>query len=152
MHTFKTLGALFLLATTTLALSPPICPTCNPISGQNNCDPTTSCISTGKNFHCACRAGYKAFAGNDARQFRLPFKNYEFLVFTHEKTECNVLCKDYTQPPPYLVFIMGYIWDVTQQRLISDAVTNQRTHNYIYGLDSFPWQPLGYDHDFSGLF
>nr|KMM69660.1 hypothetical protein CPAG_05974 [Coccidioides posadasii RMSCC 3488] len=102
MHTFKAIGALLLLATTSLALSPPVCPTCNPISGQNNCHPTTSCISTGKHFHCACRAGYKAFEGDDSRQFRLPFKNYEFLVFTHENTECNVLCDEYTQPPPAL--------------------------------------------------
>ncbi|EGC43996.1 conserved hypothetical protein [Histoplasma capsulatum var. duboisii H88] len=78
----------------------PVCGTCNPISGQNHCDITTSCINTGKRFHCACRAGYKASKDNDNinKQFRLPFKNFEYLVFTPESTECKILCDDNTKP------------------------------------------------------
>ncbi|PGH27873.1 hypothetical protein AJ80_00423 [Polytolypa hystricis UAMH7299] len=79
------------------------CPTCDPISGQNKCDITTSCISTGTDFHCACRAGYKASKhDNSHKQFRLPFKNYEFLVFVPENTPCDVLCDDALLPPPQL--------------------------------------------------
>ncbi|PGH11476.1 hypothetical protein AJ79_04851 [Helicocarpus griseus UAMH5409] len=79
--------------------SPPVkdvCGTCNPIAGKNYCDVTTSCINTGKHFHCACRAGYKATKYDDdkGKQFRLHFKNYEFLVFTPEHTKCDVLCDD----------------------------------------------------------
>ncbi|EEH40131.2 hypothetical protein PAAG_08980 [Paracoccidioides lutzii Pb01] len=76
-----------------------VCPTCNPVSGKNFCDITTSCINMGYSFHCACRAGYKATKYDDPygkKQFRLPFKHYEFLVFTPEKTECNTLCNDPT--------------------------------------------------------
>jgi len=71
-----------------------VCGTCNPISGQNFCDITTSCISTGTEFHCACRAGYKASEdnGNVSEQFRLEMPNYEFLVFVPEYTSCNTLC------------------------------------------------------------
>ncbi|KLJ10675.1 hypothetical protein EMPG_13949 [Blastomyces silverae] len=78
----------------------PVCGTCNPISGKNHCDPTTSCINTGKRFHCACRAGYKASHDNKDihKQFRLPFKNFEFLVFTPEKTECKILCDNNMKP------------------------------------------------------
>ncbi|KAH8805497.1 putative adhesin [Xylogone sp. PMI_703] len=72
---------------------PPTCGTCNPLSGQNSCDITTSCINTGKRFHCACRAGYKASKGYDwNKQFRLNMPNYEFLVFVPENTACNTLC------------------------------------------------------------
>ncbi|KAH8698308.1 hypothetical protein BGW36DRAFT_426020 [Talaromyces proteolyticus] len=72
----------------------PVCGTCNPISGQNSCDPTTSCINTGTNFHCACRAGYKASNDNDNfnQQFRLQMPNYEFLVFTPQNVVCDTLC------------------------------------------------------------
>ncbi|RAH67481.1 putative adhesin [Aspergillus aculeatinus CBS 121060] len=72
----------------------PICGTCNPLSGQNNCDVTTSCINTGTRFHCACRAGYKASPANTdvTKQFRLPFPNFQFLVFVPEFTQCNTLC------------------------------------------------------------
>ncbi|KAG5301184.1 yeast-phase specific protein yps-3 [Histoplasma ohiense] len=78
----------------------PFCGTCNPISGKNHCDITTSCINTGKRFHCACRAGFKASKDNYDiyKQFRLPFKNFEFLVFTPEYTECDILCDDNTKP------------------------------------------------------
>ncbi|KAL2872434.1 putative adhesin [Aspergillus lucknowensis] len=73
---------------------PPKCGTCNPISGENGCDITTSCINTGTRFHCACRAGYKASKRNHdiTKQFRLAKPGYEFLVFTPEYTECNTLC------------------------------------------------------------
>ncbi|KAJ5787728.1 hypothetical protein N7457_002718 [Penicillium paradoxum] len=80
---------------------PPKCGTCNPISGQNSCDVTTSCINTGKTFHCACRAGYKAsYRNGDIKsQFRLPMPNYEFLVFVPENTVCNTLCDNpYSAP------------------------------------------------------
>jgi hypothetical protein len=72
------------------------CKTCNPISGQNHCDPTTSCINTGTRFHCACRAGYKASTVDKdiTKQFRLNMHNYQFLVFTPESTACNTLCKN----------------------------------------------------------
>ena len=90
-----------LAATATLALAgptPPKCGTCNPVSGQNSCDQTTSCINTGSTFHCACRAGYKASEANDDinQQFRLPMTNYEFLVFVPENTVCDTLCDDPT--------------------------------------------------------
>ena len=73
---------------------PPKCGTCNPVSGENHCDITTSCINTGSRFHCACRAGYKASQHNNdvTKQFRLNMKDYEFLVFTPESTSCNTLC------------------------------------------------------------
>ncbi|CEL01260.1 Putative Adhesin [Aspergillus calidoustus] len=93
-----TLLTTLLLTTTSLALAkptpPPKCGTCNPLSGVNGCDITTSCINTGTRFHCACRAGYKASKRNNdiTKQFRLRMPNYEFLVFTPEYTECNTLC------------------------------------------------------------
>jgi hypothetical protein len=75
---------------------PPHCGTCNPVSGENHCDVTTSCINTGTAFHCACRAGYKASEDNNdvTKQFRLPMPHYEFLVFVPENTACNTLCND----------------------------------------------------------
>ncbi|KAL4965628.1 putative adhesin [Aspergillus stella-maris] len=94
----STLSSILLLSLTALATAkpapPPKCGTCNPISGQNSCDITTSCINTGTRFHCACRAGYKASKKNKdiTKQFRLPMPDYEFLVFTPESTECNTLC------------------------------------------------------------
>lgn len=93
-----------LITAATMALAnptPPKCGTCNPISGQNSCDQTTSCINTGSTFHCACRAGYKAsHANNDIhQQFRLPMPNYEFLVFVPENTVCDTLCDNpYSAP------------------------------------------------------
>jgi hypothetical protein len=71
-----------------------VCGTCNPISGQNHCDQTTSCINTGAHFHCACRAGYKASNDNADvnKQFRLKMPNFEFLVFTPVNTVCGTLC------------------------------------------------------------
>ncbi|KAI9924998.1 hypothetical protein ASPWEDRAFT_119504 [Aspergillus wentii DTO 134E9] len=98
MHTFHLVS--LLLASASLAVSSIVpykqCGTCNPLSGENHCDPSTSCISTGTQFHCACRAGYKAskhdFDAN--KQFRLEIPNYEFLVFTPEHTKCDVPCKN----------------------------------------------------------
>ncbi|PLB48073.1 adhesin [Aspergillus steynii IBT 23096] len=83
---------------------PPTCGTCNPISGQNSCDITTSCINTGTRFHCACRAGYKASRNNNdiRKQFRLNVPNYQFLVFTPESTECNTLCDNHNGAGPNL--------------------------------------------------
>ncbi|KAA8650532.1 putative adhesin [Aspergillus tanneri] len=87
-----------LLASSSLVLSntipAPTCGTCNPLSGQNNCDITTSCINTGTRFHCACRAGYKASEDNNdiTKQYRLNVPNYRFLVFTTESTRCDTLC------------------------------------------------------------
>ena len=92
--------ATILLLTAGLALAkpapPPTCGTCNPVSGQNSCDITTSCINTGSTFHCACRAGYKASQQNNniKSQFRLNMPNYEFLVFVPENTACDTLCND----------------------------------------------------------
>jgi hypothetical protein len=76
--------------------SPP-CGTCNPISGLNKCDITTSCISTGAKFHCACAAGFKAAASDTdiSKHFRLPWDNYRHLVFVPENTPCNVLCNNH---------------------------------------------------------
>ncbi|KNG85891.1 putative adhesin [Aspergillus nomiae NRRL 13137] len=96
MQTLSILTSL-LLATSSLVLANPtrpVCGTCNPLSGQNNCDITTSCINTGTRFHCACRAGYKASTNNNdiTKQFRLNIPNYQFLVFTPESTSCNTLC------------------------------------------------------------
>lgn len=98
---------LIFLTTASLALAgvtPPKCGTCNPISGQNSCDITTSCINTGSTFHCACRAGYKASPNNFdiKQQFRLPMPNYEFLVFVPERTACDMLCDDPFAPPSEL--------------------------------------------------
>ena len=95
MH-FTTIAVLL---TATIALAnpaPPTCGTCNPLSGQNSCDVTTSCINTGSTFHCACRAGYKASQQNNniKQQFRLDMPNYEFLVFVPQNTVCDTLCND----------------------------------------------------------
>ncbi|CAI7566288.1 unnamed protein product [Penicillium glandicola] len=81
--------------------SSPQCGTCNPVSGENKCDPSTSCINTGTSFHCACRAGFKASQHNDDlnTQFRLPMPNYEFLVFVPENTVCNTQCNDLYAAP-----------------------------------------------------
>ncbi|EEP79195.1 hypothetical protein UREG_04041 [Uncinocarpus reesii 1704] len=70
------------------------CGVCNPVAGLNKCDISTSCISTGGKFHCACRAGFKAnAAGSDTtKHFRLPWDNYRHLVFVPENTQCNTLC------------------------------------------------------------
>ncbi|CAP99309.1 hypothetical protein E8E15_010285 [Penicillium rubens] len=89
-----------IVATASLVVANPTpwsqCGTCNPISGKNGCDPSTSCINTGTSFHCACRAGFKASQyDNDVyNQFRLPMPNYEFLVFVPEHTTCNTPCND----------------------------------------------------------
>ncbi|KAI9889449.1 MAG: hypothetical protein M1814_005312 [Vezdaea aestivalis] len=73
------------------------CKQCNPISGLNMCHSSTSCIGTiataGK-FYCACAAGKKANAANGdvSRHFRLPFPNYEFLVFVAPGVACDTNC------------------------------------------------------------
>ncbi|RAL03405.1 putative adhesin [Aspergillus ibericus CBS 121593] len=111
MHLTTTTTTLFplllLLSTTTTATPTPsnptpststpstsTCGTCNPLSGENHCDITTSCINTGTRFHCACRAGYKASPNNwdNTKQFRLNVPGYQFLVFTPEYTQCDTLC------------------------------------------------------------
>jgi hypothetical protein len=109
MPSLKAITALLLLTLSSFLVTatpppPPTCGTCNPVSGENHCDVTTSCINTGTRFHCACRAGYKASTNNNdiTKQFRLPMKNYEFLVFTPESTECNTLCNEWFLPPPKL--------------------------------------------------
>ncbi len=73
---------------------PESCGTCDPTSGKNKCHITTSCISTGAEHHCACRAGYKADAdsGDITKHFRLPWANFEHLVFVPENTPCDTLC------------------------------------------------------------
>ncbi|PYI05840.1 hypothetical protein BO78DRAFT_397693 [Aspergillus sclerotiicarbonarius CBS 121057] len=91
------LPILLLLSTAATANpTPNTCGTCNPISGENYCDVTTSCINTGSRFHCACRAGYKASPDNYdiTKQFRLNVPGYQFLVFTPEYTQCDTLCDD----------------------------------------------------------
>ncbi|KAF7716217.1 Uncharacterized protein PECH_005116 [Penicillium ucsense] len=90
------LAILLAVASSALASPYPTCGTCNPLSGQNSCDVTTSCINTGTTFHCACRAGYKASrADNDiTSQYRLNMPNYEFLVFVPENTVCETPCDD----------------------------------------------------------
>jgi hypothetical protein len=96
MKNLSILTTLFLASAALVSSTsiPPKCGTCNPLSGQNHCDITTSCINTGTRFHCACRAGYKASKDNHdvSKQFRLNMPNYQFLVFTPESTECNTLC------------------------------------------------------------
>ncbi|KAL3475808.1 hypothetical protein BJX99DRAFT_259066 [Aspergillus californicus] len=97
MKSLTFLTTLFLTSTSLASAKPtpaPTCGTCNPISGVNGCDVTTSCINTGARFHCACRAGYKASKKNNdiTKQFRLAMPDYEFLVFTPEYTTCNTLC------------------------------------------------------------
>lgn len=100
----KSLSILLAAALSTTALAAPalenranICGTCNPLSGENQCDITTSCINTGTRFHCACRAGYKASRRNldVTQQFRLNVPDYSFLVFTPENTVCDTLCRNH---------------------------------------------------------
>ncbi|KAL2012223.1 hypothetical protein VTN00DRAFT_4941 [Thermoascus crustaceus] len=107
MVTLRALTVLLLTSSASLvaAISPiPVCGTCNPLSGQNSCDPTTSCINTGTQFHCACRAGYKASKKNQdwGKQFRLNMPNYGFLVFTPENTVCDTLCDNHAGAGPDL--------------------------------------------------
>lgn len=84
--------------------NPPTCGVCNPISGLNRCDVSTSCINTGSSFHCACRAGFKATTdpANTWDQFRIKLPSYESLVFVSEKVACNTPCDDPTAAPSYL--------------------------------------------------
>lgn len=62
------------------------CTICNPSPLENKCDITTSCISThpGGKTMCACRDGYKANPGYDAKdlnEWRLHFEGQETRVF-----------------------------------------------------------------------
>ncbi|ETN38872.1 uncharacterized protein HMPREF1541_06913 [Cyphellophora europaea CBS 101466] len=79
------------------------CGTCNPTAGQNLCDVSTSCIATGMSNYCACRAGYKAVAGqgDPSVQFRLTGADFENRVFVPTGVSCDVLCDDpYAGPGP----------------------------------------------------
>jgi len=78
--------------------SKPLCLTCNPTSGLNKCDISTSCITTfpsGKHY-CACRAGFKANAPDSqiAIHYRLNFPGQEYRVFVAPGVECNTLCNN----------------------------------------------------------
>jgi len=72
------------------------CEECNPISGLNRCDITTSCIWTlpDRRNYCACRAGYRAdgLDPTDQRQFRLEFPGQTYRVFVAPGVVCNTLC------------------------------------------------------------
>jgi hypothetical protein len=72
------------------------CGTCSPTAGENFCDVSTSCIDTGSNNYCACRAGYKAVAGSGdpSVQFRLTGADFENRVFVPTGVACDVLCND----------------------------------------------------------
>lgn len=84
--------------------SPLTCDVCSPLSSQNKCDVSTSCINTGVSFHCACRAGFKTTTNeaNTWDQFRINLPNYESLVFVPEKMACNTPCADPTAAPGQL--------------------------------------------------
>ncbi|KAH8655864.1 hypothetical protein BX600DRAFT_515551 [Xylariales sp. PMI_506] len=71
------------------------CGTCDPTAGKNKCHPSASCTNTGTEYHCMCRAGYKAAgsANSDVtKHFRLPWTNFEQIVFVAEGVECTQLC------------------------------------------------------------
>lgn len=72
------------------------CGTCSPTAGENMCDVSTSCIFTGSNDYCACRAGYEAVAGqgDPSVQFRLTGADFENRVFVPTGVSCDVLCDD----------------------------------------------------------
>lgn len=100
IYTIATLLLLSLSSSSSLATArslPLTCGTCNPLSGQNSCDITTSCINTGTRFHCACRAGFKASPDNGdiTKHFRLRMPDYGFLVFTPEGTVCDTPCDNH---------------------------------------------------------
>ena len=74
-----------------------ICPkTCNPFNpAENFCGTTTGCTTTGgRNYYCACRAGYKVGAAADkdfSQQFKVPGQPY---VYTWPGAVCDELCED----------------------------------------------------------
>ena len=106
MPAFKSITFLALLAFSALSTAkpslfnrdvPPQCATCNPTSGLNQCDITTSCITTGQNDYCACRAGFKAVTSytDDLNiQFRLNGGDFANRVYVPPNTPCDVLCDD----------------------------------------------------------
>jgi hypothetical protein len=105
MSSLKTLTIFSLLVLTSVTTAsrsfftrnePAQCPTCNPTAGLNYCDITTSCITTGANSYCACRAGFKATdTTNDPTvQFRLQGDAFENRVFVPTGTACDTLCDD----------------------------------------------------------
>lgn len=75
------------------------CQQCNPTSGLNKCDITTSCIVfPTSNFwvkpsYCACRHGYKADYPW-VSQFRTTWPGQEGRVFVPTGVSCNTLCND----------------------------------------------------------
>jgi len=111
MSALKSIAIISLLALSGLTAASPslferraVCATCKPIAGQNLCDPSTSCITTGSNSYCACRAGYKA-ANNvplDPNiQFRLTGADFENRVFVPTGVACDTLCDNpYAGPGP----------------------------------------------------
>lgn len=74
-----------------------LCPkTCNPFNpAENFCGITTGCTTTGgRNYYCACRAGYKVGKAADkdfSQQFKVPGQPY---VYTWPGAECDTLCED----------------------------------------------------------
>jgi len=98
----KLLSILF-LASSVLALSPPLCPTCDPLPTGNKCDITTSCIRTNPSglYECACRAGYKAAAKDyDINtHWRVKWTGQEYRVFVKPGVKCDTLCKEWWLGP-----------------------------------------------------
>jgi hypothetical protein len=76
-----------------------VCPaTCNPFNpAENFCDSTTSCTTTGgSNYHCACRAGFRADGYNAkdfSKQFKVPGQPYVYLAVN---VKCDTPCSDNT--------------------------------------------------------
>lgn len=78
------------------------CPTCDPTSGKNRCDLTTSCIqlptALGGGDVCACRAGYRPVDASAG--FRLNWTSAQGIsqqgrVFVATGTPCNTLCDNW---------------------------------------------------------
>ncbi|KAL5117444.1 hypothetical protein ACEQ8H_004609 [Pleosporales sp. CAS-2024a] len=75
-----------------------ICPKqCNPTSGLNRCDVTTSCTGTGSGrTYCTCRAGYRSSQWNP-KDFTKQFKFVgQPFVFVAPGEVCSELCSDQT--------------------------------------------------------
>jgi len=77
-----------------------VCPVpCDPFYPSNNkCDPnSTSCTTTGgKNYYCACRAGYRLNGFNSKdfqKQIKIPGQPY---VYVEAGLACNIQCDDQT--------------------------------------------------------
>ncbi|KAL7275681.1 hypothetical protein RUND412_001368 [Rhizina undulata] len=97
--------ALFFTAATAspaAAYTPP-CATCLVNPTANSCDITTSCIQTQPNgqYHCACRAGYKAAAKDtdSSTHWRTLFAGQEYRVFVKPGTKCDTLCNQWALGP-----------------------------------------------------